>query len=101
MKFRFVDAATDELEGAINYSRANYGLGDELNAAVKKAISNIMADPFRFPKRRDGLRSFSLTPFPYILIFQPDEESGTVTFYAFAHTSRRPHYWKSRIKSLP
>jgi hypothetical protein len=24
MKFRFVDAATDELEEAINYSRANY-----------------------------------------------------------------------------
>ncbi len=101
MKFRFVDAATDELEGAINYSRANFGLGDELNAAVKKAISNIMADPFRFPKRRDGLRSFSLTRFPYILILQPDEECGTVTFYAFAHTSRRPSYWKLRISTPP
>lgn len=100
MKFRFVDAATDELEGAINYSRANFGLGDELNAAVKNAIRVIMADPFRFPKRRDGLRSFNLTRFPYILIFQSETESGTVIFFAFAHTSRRPGYWKSRITSL-
>jgi hypothetical protein len=97
MKFRFADAATDELEEAINYSRANFGLGDELNAAVKNAITIIMEDPLRFPKRRDGLRSFNLTRFPYILIFQPASESGTVIFYAFAHTSRRPGYWKSRI----
>lgn len=90
MKFRFVDAATDELEEAINYSRANFGLGDELNAAVKNAITIILADPLRFPKRRDGLRSFKLTRFPYILIFQAEPASGTVIFYAFARTSRRP-----------
>lgn len=101
MKFRFVDAATDELEEAINYSRANFGLGDELNAAVKNAITIITADPMRFPKRRDGLRSFSLTRFPYILIFQPEPDTGAVIFYAFAHTSRRPNYWKSRISTLP
>jgi hypothetical protein len=58
MKFRFVEAATDELEEAIAYSRANFGLGDE-------------------------------------------QESETVIFYAFGHTSRRPGYWKPRISSLP
>ncbi len=101
MKFRFVDAATDELEEAIAYSRANFGLGDELKSAVKNAITVIMADPFRFSKRRDGLRSYKLTRFPYILIFLPEQESETVIFYAFAHTSRRPGYWKPRISSLP
>lgn len=100
MKFRFVDAATDELEEAINYSRANFGLGDDLNAVVKNAITIILANPLRFPKRRDGLRSFNLTRFPYILIFQTESESGTVIFYAFAHTSRRPNYWAKRVNDL-
>jgi len=31
------------------------------------------------------------------IFFQPDVEAGAEVFYAFAHTSRRPNYWKSRI----
>jgi len=97
MKFRFVDAAADEVEEAVSYSRINFGLGDEINIAIKAAIREITADPFRFSKRRDGFRVFNLPRFPYRLFFQPDVETGTVVFYAVAHTSRRPNYWKSRI----
>jgi len=97
MKFRFVDAAADEVDEAISYSLTNFGLGDELNAAIKEAIGKITAEPFRFAKRRDGFRVFNFTRFPYRLFFRPDEESETVIFYAVAHTSRRPNYWKSRV----
>ena len=97
MKFRFVAPAADEVEEAISYSLTNFNLGDELTTAIKDAVGKITADPFRFAKRRDGFRVFNLSRFPYRLFFRPDEESETVIFYAVAHTSRRPGYWKPRI----
>ena len=97
MKIHFLTEAALEIQEAVSYSQANFGLGEEFSVTIKESIAGIAADPRRFAKKRGGFQMVKLSRLPYLLIFHFDEASESVVFCALAHTSRRPGYWKSRI----
>jgi plasmid stabilization system protein ParE len=65
--------------------------------AVDAALQAILADPYRWPKEDDQIRSIRVKRFPYVIYFDIVDDS-TALLLAVAHTSRRPGYWKRRVK---
>jgi hypothetical protein len=101
MTIEFEADALLEIQEAISYSEIHFGVDKKLNASIQRAVLEIAAEPFRFRKNHIGINIFQLMPFPMYLVFVACEESQHIRFYALAHSSRRPSYWKSRISSLP
>ena len=48
------------------------------------------------PREEDGLRIYHFDRFPYTIVYEEDETSGSRVF-AIAHQSREPGYWNERI----
>jgi toxin ParE1/3/4 len=92
----FQDEAKAELIGAIAYYDGQRdGLGDDLLAAVDRAIERISERPNSFPKSsRRGYRKCLLQQFPYTIHFIDSED--TIWIMAVAHRSRKPDYWTGR-----
>lgn len=93
----FEDEAQEEIEKAIVYSDAQFGIGEKLSRTIQSAGLSITDNPFRFRKNHLGICILRLPPFPFYLVFAPDQETRTIRFFAFGNTSRRLNYWKSRI----
>jgi toxin ParE1/3/4 len=72
------------------------GLGERFAAAVEEATARAFAYPQAgTPATKDTRRVF-LKDFPFAVVFRPDTEG--ITIFALAHHSRRPGYWRSRVK---
>jgi toxin ParE1/3/4 len=97
VKSLFIDSeAEDELSESVDfYERRQPGLGLEFASAARKAVQAIQADPDRCPLQKTGARRFVMKRFPFVIhyIDLPD----TVWIVAFAHSSRKPGYWKRRV----
>lgn len=65
---------------------------------VQEAQRSIMLFPLAAPVVARKARRFILSGYPYDLIYSvlPDE----ILILAFAHHSRRPGYWLSRLQQL-
>lgn len=46
---------------------------------------------------RTPFRQFPMTGHPYYVIYQ--EEPDRISVYVFGHTSRKPNYWKKRLRN--
>jgi len=94
-------AASAELAAAAEwYEHQRYELGIELLAEVNRALTAISESPHTWPpasgfSRRD-VRRFLLSRFPYVVLYCVRE--AEVLVVAFAHTSRKPQYWRRRLK---
>jgi len=77
------------------YERRQPGLGLEFEAATRAAVLKIQADPERYSVHAAGIRRFVLDRFPFVIHYAdlPD----TIWILAFAHTSRKPGYWRKRL----
>lgn len=92
-------AAEEAAEAAAWYEKERPGLGADFERAVDAALDLLEAEivplatvPGVAGKR--GAKRLLLRRFPYAVIVR---ESGTeVVVIAFAHTSRRPGYWRRR-----
>jgi len=100
--FRPEPEASAELEdAALWYEGQRPGLGLELVQAVDSALEEITAWP-QISRRVTGLphdlsvRKVPVRRFPYHVVYLSWE--GTVRILAFAHDSREPGYWLSRIR---
>ncbi len=62
-----------------------------------RAMEQILDGPQQWAAGPYGTRRYLLKRFPFLLIYREMSESR-IEIVAFAHTSRRPEYWKSRIK---
>ena len=93
-------AAEESAEAAAWYEKERPGLGKDFERAVDAALDLLEAEivplaavPGTAAKRR--AKRLLLRRFPYAVIVR---ESGTeIVVIAFAHTSRRPRYWRSRL----
>jgi plasmid stabilization system protein ParE len=47
-------------------------------------------------RTRGRVRRFPLRDFPFFLIYR--ERGGQLQIVALAHTSRKPNYWRERLK---
>ena len=97
---RFEDAAEEALRAAIAwYEGQRPGLGAALLAEVQSGVDLIESFPgvgAKVPRVRTRLetRRVPLRQFPYVLVYRDLAEQTVVI--AFAHTGRKPGYWRSR-----
>jgi len=90
-------AAIDELKEAANwYTEQDPKAGSRLIAKVKAKFAEIRVSPRRWSVDRDGTQHALLGPFKYKIVFR--EHKGVIQIIAYAHTSRRPGYWRKRLR---
>ena len=101
-RFRSEPEASAELEdAALWYEGQRRGLGVEFVQAVDLALEHIAEWP-EIGHRVTGLprdvaaRKVPVKRFPYHVVYLPWE--GALRILAFAHDSREPGYWLSRIR---
>jgi hypothetical protein len=89
------EAENELLDSVDFYERRRSALGLEFEQAAREALRLIQADPERQPLQRDGTRRLVMERFPFVVHYMdlPD----TIWILAFAHTSRKPRYWRSRL----
>jgi toxin ParE1/3/4 len=100
--FRTEPEASAELEqAALWYERQRPGLGVEFLEAIDAALDRITCWP-QAARRVPGIskdvpaRKAPVIGFPYHVAYL--EMSDTIRILAFAHDSREPGYWHSRVK---
>ena len=96
------EAAKKAAEAARWYERERPGLGAEFEAAVDVAL-DLLADnpapsvPAAGSAANRGVRRMILRRFPFDLVFV--HSHSLVRVIAFAHHSRRPGYWRRRVRT--
>lgn len=95
----FHPAASEELDESIGfYESREPGLGLDLEREVLYGVREIGAAPGRWSVHSHGTRRYLLHRFPFHLIYLPLPD--TIWIVAVAHCSRRPGYWKDRVRDV-
>lgn len=90
-------AMSDYRRACRYYSKIDQQLTKRFRLAVNEAIEKIAEDPRQWPKYDERTRWVKVRKFRYVLYFQEiDPERMLVV--AVAHGSRRPGYWKRRLR---
>lgn len=90
--------ARRELDDAIAvYEQQRSGRGLAFLDAVDADIELIMRHSDAGRKSRGGFRLFTMAAWPYKLIYSVEDE--VIYIWAVAHQSRRPGYWRKRVRS--
>ncbi len=78
------------------YEDRRDGLGLEFSREIYASINRIEDAPLVWSKLTDNSRRFLTRRFPYSVIYQalPDR----ILIVAIAHQSRKPGYWKKRLR---
>ncbi|HQU41728.1 MAG: hypothetical protein B7Z73_01710 [Planctomycetia bacterium 21-64-5] len=98
-RFRIHDEAAKEIADAICWHvERDEELADRFIGAVNDAIDKILASPERFAKYLSRTRYVAVDGFNYIVVYRDVKE--LVHVVAVAHTSRRPGYWKRRLRDI-
>ena len=93
----FHDEASAEYDAAFDwYLKQSSDAASNFDAEVDRALADIASSPQRWAAGAHSTRRYLLRRFPYILIYR--EWQGDIQIVAVAHTSRRPGYWKKRVK---
>ena len=98
MKLEVARAAVIELRAAAKwYETQREGLGEAFLEATDRTLAAIVTRPRAFALWRGSrlARLAVVKRFPYVVIFTL-RNVKTVRVLAFAHTRRRPGYWKAR-----
>ena len=89
-------AARQEFDNAFDwYAKRSTGAAIGFAAEIDAAIEKIRADPQRFPKTFAGCQRCSVERYPYCLVFY--QNGAEIVIVAFAHSKRRPGYWRDRM----
>lgn len=90
-------AASEELAAAVRwYEERRPGLGVQFFGAVTAAITVITAHPEvgePVPAVAKA-RRYRIQGYPYYVVYRP--RANAIVIVAFAHTRRRPGFWKQR-----
>lgn len=87
-----------ELWQAVEYYEIrSVGLGLDFEQEVSRALLDIQEAPTRWPTRKYGTRCRLLHRFPYAIYYS--ELQDIIWLVAVTHTSRRPYYWRNRLKN--
>lgn len=97
MRFSFHPEAVYELtQSAKYYQKLAINLGNEFLDDVFSTILRIIEFPDAFPKLSRKSRKCLVNRFPFAIIYQVREEE--IFIVAVTHLSRKPGYWKKRVK---
>jgi plasmid stabilization system protein ParE len=95
-------AAEEEFRYYIRwYENESVGLGNGLWSDIQAAIALIADHPaigevVRRVRARGAVRRVPLRHFPFLLVYR--EHRDHLEIVALAHTSRKPTYWRDRVK---
>ena len=83
------------------YENESDGLGDRLWTEIQAAIDLIALHPAigeAVPRldRRRRIKQVPLRHFPFLLVYREHEDHLEIV--ALAHTSRKPRYWRERLR---
>jgi plasmid stabilization system protein ParE len=68
-------------------------------AEVEAAIQTLLASPTRWAVINEPrIRRYPLTRFPYSVYYRWEPDKDRISIYALMHFSRRPGYWRERLK---
>ena len=99
MSIRFLKAAKSELVDAVAfYNAIRPSLGDELRNEVDAALDRIEFWPHAWSRASKRARMCRTNRFRYVVVYVPRDQEIAVV--AVMHSSRRPGYWKRRLKDL-
>ena len=92
--------AQEEIEYYLRrYESESAGLGDRLWRDIQYVADLISEHPLIgevVRRTRGRVRRFPLRDFPFFLIYR--ERDDHLQIVALAHTSRKPNYWRGRLK---
>jgi plasmid stabilization system protein ParE len=78
------------------YNDKSDNLGNDFMIEVEKTISQMLHNPYQFPRILSDTRKAVLYRFPYTIFYKIG--NNTVDVYAVFHNSQNPVIWKRRIK---
>jgi plasmid stabilization system protein ParE len=90
------EARLEFREAIAYYEGCREGLGLEFSREVFAAISRIAETPLIWTKLSVNSRRSLTRRFPYSIIYQATDHD--ILIVAVAHQSRKPGYWKKRLK---
>lgn len=97
MNIEFLPEADLEFREATRYYESEApGVGLAFVAELHRAAGDIAVFPLAAQMIRGGIRRKLLRHFPYNVLYSV--EMDRILIVAVAHQSRRPNYWRSRLK---
>lgn len=84
----------DVREAAGWYDRRSAGLGDGFVELVERCVKDIIANPELFAKGPTGCRYIRLPRFPYVVLF--DFDDNELLMFGVLHTARSMEKWRER-----
>jgi plasmid stabilization system protein ParE len=97
LAIRYLPPASDELEEAVNwYAARGLAAAEKFSRIFVATLREAARSPHHWPLDRYGTRQIHLRPFSYYLVVR--EFRGVLEVVAVAHTSRRPGYWRDRLR---
>jgi hypothetical protein len=89
------EAQAEMVDAARFYDSHLFGLGQRFLDAVERAISDIEANPRRWPAIARKVRRRLVGRFPYGVLYLMSGDKLIVV--AVMHLHRRPQYWTKRL----
>ena len=75
----FATGAKNELQDSYYwYEEQQKGLGERFLLIIERAVSLLAKFPFAFPEKIKTYREYSINKFPYVMIYEVDNEHNTV-----------------------
>lgn len=98
MKYDFHPEALEEyLEATLWYESREPPVAFQFVTAVEQAIGRIVDAPTRWRMIDEDIRRCLTRIFPYAILYTIEEEYLLIV--AVMHCSRKPGYWRSRLRS--
>ena len=88
------DFDSDVLAAARWYDERQADLGSDFVSRVRKAASELVADPARRPSTDYGVRYWPVGRFPYVVFY--DFTDNEIVVLGVMHTSQDAEKWRAR-----
>ena len=92
------DAAVEMEEEAAYLEHQLPGYGALFLVTAAALRDKIASFPLMFPEKMRGVRFCDMPVFRYVMFYHVMGDE--IVILAYAHTSRKPGYWRDRLKSI-
>ena len=97
MTFEFhPEARIEFIDAVAYYENSSEGIGLRFSREVYATVNRVIANPTSWPGITENTRRCLARRFPYSVVYEVREQD--VLIIAVAHHSRKPGYWKERLR---
>lgn len=102
MKVIYSEAARAEIETVQRfYAAENPYLGERMQENLRRLERLLIRNPRAGHRVGHECRRVLLRNFPISLIYRLDSDAEVIEIAAVSHQSRRPDYWRNRVREQP